>query len=194
MVANGSYRWRIGGAAVGAILILGFVGVLLASTGPARQATAPGPDDPARPLAEGNRMSLAEATSAFPAPIYRPDNALGSDSSLLDLWVRTIDPPEAYLEYESGLVVLVRPADAGQPTLEFAEAQMKDGVPGTIVNVHGVDAFLVPPTEAGAGSIRLVLGGAIVTAIGDSRDFSVAELRLIADSIVATADRVEAAG
>jgi hypothetical protein len=112
---------------------------------------------------------------------------------LTNLWVRTDDPPEAYLEYGSGLVVLVRPAETGQPTKEFAEAQVKDGVPGTIVTIDGVDAFLVPQSDAGAGSVRLVMGGTIVTAIGDRGDFTVPDLQSIADSIVNTAARVQAA-
>lgn len=192
MNAVAEQRWKVAGASAAAVLLLVFIGVRLASGDPTEIVVAPGNLDPAEPLAGGVAMSLTEARAAFPVPIYRPDMTLGSDSTLANLWVRTDDPPEAYLDYESGLVVLVRPAETGQPTKEFAEAQVNDGVPGTVISIDGVDAFLVPQTDAGAGSVRLVMGGAIVTAIGDRGDFSVAELQSIADSIVKTATRVEA--
>lgn len=185
-------RWKVTGASVAVALVLVLIGLRLASGDPSRMVTAPGNLDPAEPLAGGVAMSLSEATAAFPVPIYRPDMALGSDSTLANLWVRTDDPPGAYLEYGSGLVVLVRPAETGQPTKEFAEAQVKDGVPGSVVSIDGVDAFLVPQSDAGAGSVRLVMGGTIVTAIGDRGDFSTPELESIADSIVKTAARVQA--
>jgi hypothetical protein len=193
MNAVAEQRWKVTGASVAVALLLVIIGVRLAAEEPSRIVTAPGNLDPAEPLAGGVAMSLSEATAAFPVPIYRPDVALGSDSTLTNLWVRTDDPPEAYLEYGSGLVVLVRPAETGQPTKEFAEAQVKDGVPGTIVTIDGVDAFLVPQSDAGAGNVRLVMGGTIVTAIGDRGDFTVPDLQSIADSIVNTAARVQAA-
>ena len=192
MNAVAEQRWKAAGASAAVALLLVFIGVRLASGDSSEIVVAPGNLDPAEPLAGGVALSLTEAKAAFPAPLYRPDTALGSDSTLTNLWVRTDDPPEAYLEYESGLVVLVRPAETGQPTKEFAEAQVKDGVPGTVVSIDGVDAFLVPQSDAGAGSVRLVVGEAIVTAIGDRGDFSVPKLESIADSIVKTAARVRA--
>lgn len=183
-------RWKMAGAATAVALVLVLLGLALISLRDQRKfSTAPGHVDQDEPLANGVAMSLSEAAAVFPVPIYRPDMDLGSDPTLANLWVRTDFPPEAYLEYESGLVVLVRPAETGQPTKEFAEAQMRDGVPGTLVDVDGISVFLVPQTDSGSGSARFVLGGAIVAAIGDRGDFSVEDLESIADSIAQTASR-----
>lgn len=185
--------WKIAGATSAVALVLVLLGIAILSTrNPSEVGTVPGNLNPSEPLAGGVAMSLSEAAAVFPVPLYRPEIGLGSDQTLANVWVRTDDPPEAYLEYESGLVVLVRPSETGQSTKEFADAQMKDGVPGSIVEVDGVSVFLVPQTDSGSGSARLVVGDAIVTAIGDKRDFSVEELRSIAVSVVESANALGA--
>jgi len=180
-------KWKAGGASAAVVLILLLVGARLASGPEPTFVAPPGDADPDVPLEAGVEMSIDDATARFPVPIYRPNASESSDSNLTSVWVRTDVDPEAYLEYASGLVVIERPSKGLRSTADYASAQIRDGVPGSVVNVAGVDAFLVPQSQSGAGSIRLVLGESVVTAIGAEGDFSESELLAIGKSIVETA-------
>jgi hypothetical protein len=181
----------LGAFVASAFTLLVFAGFDLVADGPTG-GPPPGEMEPAVPLAKGIPMSLGQATVVFPLPVYRPESVWGADSTIEGLWVRSDDDsPEVYIEYRSGLVVFVRPSRGLQSTSEYAEAQIADGVPGEVIEILGVDAFLVPRVpDHGWGSVRLVLNGAVVTAVGYG-DFSVTDLRAIGESIVRNAPAIE---
>ncbi|MBI4261773.1 MAG: hypothetical protein HY658_14555 [Actinobacteria bacterium] len=136
------------------------------------------------PLPGGKESSLDAALAASDFPIYRPSGSVASDRSLSRVWLRTGATAEVYLEYESGIVVTVVPASDAQPTRAHAGAQIDDGVPGRIVEIGGIEAFLVPPSAEGdLGSVRMFVGAALVTVIGNG---ALPETTLIdvADSVV----------
>ena len=101
--------------------------------------------------------------------------------------------PEVWIQYESGIVVLIRPLGDLQPTDENAKVQVAEGVPGRVASVAGVDAFVVPQTEQGSGSVRLILDGVLVTVVGYAGDFSEKELTEVGESVVRTSAEVSAA-
>lgn len=106
--------------------------------------------------------------------------------------MRTSDSPQVYIRYDSGIAVTIRPEGEGLGTRAYAEAQLKDGVPGSIVDVDGLEAFEVPQSSEGdLGSIRFVLDGAIVTLIGHG-DFPPSVLRSVAQSTIENQDEVRA--
>jgi hypothetical protein len=138
------------------------------------------------PLGGGKEMSLPEAEATLGTPVLRPDTAAASDRTITGLWVRTAGDPEVYIEYASGIIVIVRPARTGQSTWAFAAAQQSDGVPGELTKVAGVDAFVVPQSPEGdLGSVRFETEGSIVAVIGHG-DFDVESLKAVAESISAS--------
>jgi hypothetical protein len=187
-------RASLGVAAV--VLTLGLVvGVaFLSSSSDEPQTSAPpiADLDGDNPLPGGTQMSLAQAADTFPVPLYRPDTSMASDSSVSEAWVRVEASPEVWIQYRSGMVVLVRPLGDLQQTQEYAAAQIPDGVPGRVISIKGVEAFLVPQTEAGSGSVRLVIDGTVVTIVGYIGDFSDEQLTNAAVSVLATSDQVAA--
>ncbi len=141
-------------------------------------------------LPGATRMTLAKASEEFPVPLYRPNTSLASDATVSETWVRVNDAPEVWIQYRSGIVVLVRPVGDLLQTREYAEAQIAQGIPGRIVTVGGVEAFLVLQSENGSGSVRLVLDGVVVDVIGYIGDFSAEQLTEAAESVVETSDEV----
>lgn len=140
-------------------------------------------------LPGGEKLSVGEAEKQFLVPVYRPASDLASDSGISSLWMRSVDAPEVYITYDSGIIVIVRPASSGQPTKEYAAAQSADGVPGQLATVNGIEAYAVPVTKNGSGSIRFVFGGVLLTVVGDER-FSSDDLETVASSIVESASTV----
>lgn len=135
-------------------------------------------------LPGGRIATLSEATAQFSTPIYRPATGSASDVTLDELWIRTAREPEVYMIYRSGVVVIVRPETTGQDTATYADAQIGDGIPGRIINLGPHEAFLVPEVEGpSTGSVRFLMGGAIITVIGNG-SLSAEELIEIAQSIV----------
>ena len=147
------------------------------------------------PLAGGERSSLDAASQSMSFPILRPDVSLASDRTVEEVWVRDGEDPQVYVVYQSGIVVTARPEMEGLPTSDYAAAQLKDSVPGSLVDLAGVEAFEVPQDlEAGdLGSVRLVLRGTIVTVIGRG-DFPPEELRQVALSVVTECRGLNAEG
>lgn len=140
-------------------------------------------------LGGGTEVSLDSAIRSLPVPVFRPSTALASDLNLQATWIRE-EPPQALLQYSNGIILTVRPVSEGPVTEAHADAQMKDGVPGAIVDVNGVKAFEVPPSDLGdLGSVRFVMGGAIVTLVGNGA-LPLDTLHEIAESIIANADHV----
>jgi hypothetical protein len=142
-----------------------------------------GDDLDTNPLPGGVRVSVDAAVEAFSVPVFRPQMTLGSDSSIAETWLRTKASPQVWIEYTSGIVVYVRPMDDLQPTREFAEAQLADGVPGRIVRVEGVDAFVISEGDEGVG-VRLVIDNAVASVISWHGEFSETQLLSVAESIV----------
>lgn len=143
------------------------------------------------PLGGGRKVSLDEAVRSFGLPVFRPFAPEASDQTIDELWMRTEGSKKIYITYASGLVVTVRPASDGEPTAAYAAAQIRDGVPGTIVDLGKVQAFEVPQSKEGdLGSLRMVLDDAIVTLIGHG-DFPTGALRSIGQSVVANEDLVK---
>jgi hypothetical protein len=137
-------------------------------------------------------MTLAQASDAFPVPLYRPNTSLASDATVTEAWVRVNDAPEVWIQYRSGIVVLVRPIGGMLETRPYAEAQIAEGVPGSIVSVEGVEAFRVSQSENGSGSVRFVLDGVLVDVVGYVGDFSDERLTEAAASVVKTSDEIAA--
>lgn len=166
------------------------LGLILSYRQPPRSVLQLGPSS--APQAGGVETSVGEAARGFPAPLFRPDAQLASDSTIGGIWIRAGEDPEVYIQYESGVALTIRPASQGLPTEEYAAAQIKDGVPGSIVDVGGVAAFEVPQSDEGdLGSVRMVIDDVIVVIIGHG-DFPPSVLRDVATSVVSNVDEVRA--
>jgi hypothetical protein len=148
--------------------------------GELRAVTMDGP-----PLGGGEKTTFAEAQRTFPATFFRPDVELASDRTLKALWMRLGGDPELYVEYESGIVVTVRPKGDALGTSEYQRVQDNDGVPGSGIELgDGIVAFEVPQSDEGdLGSVRMVVGDAVVVVIGQG-DFPPETLRDVARSIL----------
>lgn len=185
---------RLGAAA--ALLVLGtLVGTgFVFDSQPTEERTSARPiaDLDEEPLTGGHLTSLGEATQSFPVPLFRPSYSVASDSTVYETWIRLGASPEVWIQYKSGLVVLVRPIGALLPTREYAAAQIAQGIQGRIVTIGGIEAFLVPQTAEGSGSVRLILDGVLVDILGYIGDFSVDDLMEAANSVVETADEIAA--
>jgi hypothetical protein len=190
--AEARHGVRVG--AITAIVVLGtVVGIgLVTSTGDEPAVTmVPNLEPPGGPLPGGERTSLPAAIATFEVPIYRPGTETASDASVKETWIRTESSPQVWIEYESGLVVYVRPIDGLQTTAEFATAQAADGVDAEVIDVDGVDVW-VHSNESGGVTVRLVLGGTVVVALNTRGHLSTTDARSIAASIVARADEARA--
>lgn len=136
------------------------------------------------PLAGGSKTTFEDAVEVFPVSVTLPSSELASRSSVAQMWMRTGGDPQLYVEYDSGIVVTIRPASGFQGTEEYAAAQVRDGVPGSLVEIRGIKAFEVPQDDLGdLGSVRFVLGKAVVVVLGRG-DFTPEALRSVATSIV----------
>jgi hypothetical protein len=192
MSARTEQRSASRGAAVGmffAVLVIG-TGLFLSTI--RGSSTMSHSLDSGSPLPGGTKVSIEEATAVFPVPVFRPNETLASDQSIAEAWVRTTESPEVYVRYRSGMTVLVRPIGDLQPTRDFADAQVRDGVPGEIVDIGGVETFLVPQTKYSPGSVRFVMDGVVLTVIGHG-DFSVDQLRDVVVSVISTSDGIKSA-
>lgn len=149
-------------------------------------------DEFSTPLPGGEQVSLADAVREFELPIFRPSISVASDSVIDEVWVRLGDIPETYITYQSGIVLIIRPAEQTQPTKEFAKAQIADGVPGELVTIQGVEAFLISQANLDShGSIGFTLDKAAITVVGDG-DFTADELTRVAESILQEAEQAKA--
>lgn len=143
------------------------------------------------PLPGGERMSLEAAIDAAELPVYRPQEVEASDESISEVWVRNADSPETYITYSSGIVVTIRPNERPMGTTEYYRLQIADGIPGSIGEVAGLEAFIVPQDGMGnSGSVQFVLNRSIVTVIGVG-DFSTDQLTALASSIISAAASAE---
>jgi hypothetical protein len=157
---------RIAGLAVGAAALTGFV---VSGNGP----PLPPKDVLCRvgifdenPLGNGILMTPMEAERAFDPPLLRPQTQEASDATISGLWVRPERWGEVYIEYESGMVVIVE--HLKRPTWQLARDFTADGSPGRLIQVRGIDVFTVPPQRpCFGGNAAFNLAGAEVTVIND---------------------------
>lgn len=180
------------GVASALILILG-VAILAwgsRSQAPRNVQQLAGPNE--EPLAGGETSDLSKVVETFPVPVFRPNHALASDDTMTRVSSRLGGDPEVHIEYQSGVILKVRPSSAALPTERYAAMQLEEGLIGQMVEVQGVSMFEVPQDdEAGLGSIRFDLDDAIVVLIGRG-DFPPASLREVAATVVATAATIRA--
>jgi hypothetical protein len=183
------------GTALGVAAALAMVGILLVwgqldgsgeSNPDARQTIRRGlfPDGP---VPGGKAVSLEEAERSFPMAIYRPDSGFALDNQVTGAWLRTDDDPVLYISYESGAVVEIRPSKGSQSTTVFAQAQIKDGVPGEITKIQGVDTFLIPPDDQGNVAIAYFnIDDALILIVGDG-DSTIDEVSAVTASVISDA-------
>jgi hypothetical protein len=180
---------RIRLSVVGAAVLLGAGGVVVwrARLPEPKQISCRG-IEMENPLGSGVLMSPGEAERAFNPPLVRPQIDVASDETIDQLWVRPGKGGEAYIIYESKMIVIVEPWK--RKTWEYARGQSADGVPGELIDVLGQDVYTVPPVqECFYGNAVFTIGGADVAVInGDELPFS--EVRRVTESIIATAPAV----
>jgi hypothetical protein len=147
-----------------------------------------GPLDPGGPLPGGVMMSPEAAERAFNPPLVRPQLDVASDETIDGLWVRPGKGGEAYIVYESEMIVIVEPWK--RKTWEYARDQSAEGVPGELIDVLGQDVYTIPPAqECFYGNAVFTIGGADVAVInGDELPF--ADVRRVTESIIETAPTV----
>jgi hypothetical protein len=179
--------------ALGVGAALAMVGVLLAigqfdSGGePSDRQTIQRGLFPGGPVPGGKAVSLEEAEQSFPMANYRPNSGFASDNQITGVWLRTDEDPVLHITYESGAVVEIRPAKGSQSTTVFAQAQIRDGVPGEITKIQGVEAFLIPPDDQGNVAIAYFnVGDALVVIVGDASS-TIAEVSAVSESVVSDA-------
>jgi hypothetical protein len=185
------------GVPLGALLGVGVLAGLLTLAGVLNESrerkegglAGPVLDPNQPPVAGGEKVTVQDAVALLPVPFFRPNDALASDDSIRDLWFVS-DEAEVYARYTSGVTLKVRPADGELSNEEWASALARDGIEGPIENVAGIDVFIVPQELPSLGSARFFLNGALVTLIGRG-DFSVDELRQLAESVIAGAGRAQ---
>lgn len=168
-------------------LALASVAVLGSSRGDSsgsKGITVPALELPGRALLAGGERtnpSAAEADTSF--HVHRPNHSLASDENLKAVWIRHEAPREVALEYISGLRVYVRPAAFDNPE-GFYRTLQAQGIPGTIREIDGVTAFVVPAenSEGAPGSVDMVLGTIEVSLVGHG-SFTTEQLIEIARSV-----------
>ena len=136
-------------------------------------------------LGGGTPMTLESARAQFPVPLVTPDTDLARDSLIDQLWVRVADPPEAFFEFRTGIMMSVEPSSVYRtPLPTLFDAQVADGVPGTVETIAGVTAFCVPPSSQGdLGSVMFQIGDEVVVVVGNG-DASLDDLRQVAGSVI----------
>src|SRR5207249_2985391 len=103
----------------------------LSLPGPAFAAQLP----PSRgPFPDGQQVTLQQAESMAPYPIYRPQTAIASDDTIAAVWIQTvkIDAPDTQIAiyYSSGIQVMLQPL-VGDPALMFPAQAKEIGLPQT---------------------------------------------------------------
>lgn len=129
-------------------------------------------------------MGKADAARALPFDLALPGTAKDNDETIDELWVRTGKSPKAFVIYDSGVIVSIEAADAFPITLkEWYERQTEDGVPSSIEDVKGLEAYVVEPADGVTGSVKMFINDTVVTVIGNGI-YDGTELRATAASLV----------
>jgi len=136
------------------------------------------------PLPGGELMSDSEAADVLPFDLHLPDTAKDNDETIDELWVRADDSPAAYVIYDSGLIASIEPAKAFPITLEeWYKRQVDDGVPSSLEELNGVQAYVVEATDGATGSVKMFVKGTVITVIGNGI-YNDDELRATAASLL----------
>ena len=183
---------RIAGLAVGAAALTGFVVSGNGPPLPTQEVLCYSGAIEDSPLGSGATMvSIADAKRAFHLPVFRPQIHEASDATIAELWVRPERWSEAYLVYDSGMVVIVE--HLKRPTWQMARDLTADGSPGELIEIGGIDVFTVPPQRpCFGGNAAFNLAGAEVVVINDpAAPYGV--VRKATVSIIETAPAVIAA-
>jgi hypothetical protein len=146
------------------------------------------------PFPDAQRVSLDDAITAAPFPIYRPDHPLASDESITDVWVRVQARDEdadtqVALWYSSGLEIQmwpVSPNDTAPLVADFPE-----GFPVSYERIGGTEVRVIPPGIQGpeqSGSVTMVKEGLLVSLIGWLPDLTIEDLRDIASTVALPQD------
>lgn len=149
------------------------------------------PSDPNQPLLrDGQLVTLDQAASSLPFPIFRPHDAAASDDTLTQVWVKidTQDAAlgfEAALRYASGLraYLTVWPPSA-DPGAFYRQQVAESGV-GSAETINGHPAYVVAANAQTAGFppwgvVDLSIGNVEISLQGN---FSVEDLVRIAASV-----------
>jgi hypothetical protein len=139
------------------------------------------------PLPGGTAMSLADALTAADMPLFRPSTSVASDESISDVWVRSGERAEVLITYETGMVAIIKPDTLRVTLQQYAQQQSRDGVPGRVEQLRGVDAYVVDPGAGEPGaSVTFILEGTIVTMLGQgpAPNVSVNDLITAAESTI----------
>jgi hypothetical protein len=162
----GSVIARIGGLAIGAAALAGFVVSGDGPPLPPRQVLCYSGAVGDSPLGGGCMMSTEQAERAFNPPVLRPQTDEASDATISELWVRPERWGEVSIVYDSGMVVTVE--HLKRPTWQMARDFTADGSPGELIRVRGIDVFTVPPQRpCFGGNAAFNLAGAEVSVIND---------------------------
>lgn len=147
------------------------------------------------PLPGGITMPLEEALRVATTPLYRASTPLASDESISEVWVRGGESPEVLIFYETGVATTIEPDSIGFSLQEYAQSQSRDGVPGGIKQIGGIEAFVVDPGDGEQGaSVKLIIDGTIVTLLAGKPaiDISADDLEAVAASVVERSGQIAA--
>lgn len=144
---------------------------------------------PEGPVPGGKAVSIEEADRSFPMAAYRPNAGFALDERISGVWLRSDEDPVLHITNESGAIVEIRPAKGFQSTETFAQAQIKDGVPGELTTIQGVEAFVVPPDDLDfSGSIHLMVDDVLIVVVGGRDSFTpTADLLSVAAAVISNA-------
>ena len=145
------------------------------------------------PIPGGIDMSIEQASKTYEYPLFRPSHALANDDAIEHLWVNSGDDSQVYIEYDTNVVVSIR-GNRHISFRKYRELQALDGMPISLTDVRGVAALVVPPDgPASAGSVQILIDGALITVIGNGK-YSLDQLEALGASIVDRAAGIRAEG
>jgi hypothetical protein len=133
------------------------------------------------PLTGGSETTLEVAERTVSFANVRPSSALANDDSISHVYIADSPRQAMLVDYGSGLRLTLWPSEWPDP-VEYFSRQIADGIPGTIIDLSGTPAFLVPQTEDGLASITFVRDGVAVSVVGHG-DFTSDQLVETATSI-----------
>lgn len=177
-----------GAASAGTVAVVRATSGSTTATGGPRGTLGPGPPTLAQPLPAGaHKVSLADAATAFGAPLVLPDTAQATPSDAGAVW---INPASAGDPNAGSAVAVTFPAqdmliDYTRPGITDMAAFVQNNVqtsPGSqAITLNGAPALNIPQVGSDWGSIMFVVGGTTVTVSGHADE---ASLQAVAQSIL----------
>ena len=183
-------RWlRNAGLVAASLILIGVSGALWlhfhSSSSPSRGVLSQIGLPNGVPFPNAKRVSLASASEAVPFVLYRPQDALASDQSVVRVWVTPngAAAPQAAIEYKSGIRVHILPQQF-QDVLAAYQGVIEETKIGSVETINGFPALILPGNIPGyAPTIDTVIRGVEVQIVGGPHDFSVADMLRVAASI-----------